>query len=58
MLEKRRFRNFLIDVQNYVQDTKKIQASMTMKQVFEAYGLDNNTQDFVGHALALHLNEE
>ena len=27
---------------------------MTMKQLFESYGLDVQTIDFIGHALALH----
>merc|ERR1719181_1249313 len=25
--------------------------------IYDAYGLDSNTQDFVGHAIALHVDE-
>lgn len=28
-----------------------------MADVYKAYGLDENSQDFVGHALALHRDE-
>jgi len=31
---------------------------MTMKELFEAYGLGEDTIDFVGHSLALHVNDE
>jgi len=29
-----------------------------MRQVFEHYGCDDNTQAFTGHALALHTNDQ
>ncbi|KAG8342651.1 putative GDP dissociation inhibitor [Trypanosoma vivax] len=32
--------------------------SMTMAQLFKEYGLDDNTIDFVGHAVALHTNDD
>ena len=35
-------------------DTTKV----TMADVYKHYGLDANTQDFVGHAIALHHNDE
>ena len=31
--------------------------SHTMKEVYSSYGLDDNTCDFVGHALALHTDD-
>lgn len=30
----------------------------TMQQVYEHFGLDNNTADFVGHALMLYKDDE
>ena len=30
----------------------------TATKLFEKFGVDNNTQDFTGHALALYLNEQ
>lgn len=29
-----------------------------MSKAFEKYGLDQNTVDFIGHALALHRDDE
>ncbi|KAJ1962043.1 Rab GDP dissociation inhibitor alpha [Dipsacomyces acuminosporus] len=29
----------------------------TMKEVYEYFGLDNGTQDFIGHAMALYLDD-
>jgi Rab GDP dissociation inhibitor len=29
----------------------------TMAQVFKLFGLEPGTQDFIGHALALHLDD-
>ena len=63
MLEKRRFRKFLVmvndfDLQNEATwqgiDPKK----NTMQEVFTKFSLDDNTQSFTGHALALHLDDE
>ena len=31
--------------------------TMTMRQLFEDYGLDENTQSFTGHAMALHRDD-
>ena len=30
----------------------------TMRQLFKEYGLDENCQDFTGHAMALRLNDD
>jgi Rab GDP dissociation inhibitor len=62
MFEKRRFKKFLVWVQNF--DEKNPDTwqgldphSNTMQQVYEKFGLDENTADFTGHALALHRND-
>lgn len=63
MFEKRRFRNFLIFVQDFKEDDPKTwkdfdPARGTMQALYEKFGLDKNTQDFTGHALALHRDDE
>lgn len=63
MFEKRRFRNFLIYVQDYKEDDPKtwkdFDASVqNMTGLYDKFGLDKNTQDFTGHALALHRDDE
>lgn len=64
LFEKRRYRNFLVWVQNYDeenQDTWKgfsPDSKVPMHAVYEKFGLDGNTQDVTGHAFALHLNDE
>ena len=30
----------------------------TMKDVYEKFGLEPGTQDFIGHAMALYLDDE
>ena len=30
----------------------------TMAQVYEKFGLEPGTQDFIGHAMALYLDDE
>jgi len=32
--------------------------TQTMQELFDKFGLDANTADFTGHALALHLHDE
>lgn len=63
MFEKRRFKNFLVFVQDYREDDPKTWKDVdpnntTMAQVYEKFGLDKNTADFTGHALALHRDDE
>lgn len=63
MMEKTRYRSFLQFVQEYnVQDSKTWDGfdanTATMKACFEKFGLDSETADFTGHALALYLNDE
>lgn len=63
MFEKRRFKNFLVFVQDYREDDPKTWKDVdpnntTMAQVYEKFGLDKNTADFTGHALALHRDDD
>jgi len=59
LFEKRRFKNFLVYVQDFKEDDPKTWKDMNpnstpMKIVYDKFGLDPNTQDFTGHALALY----
>ncbi|XP_074033153.1 GDP dissociation inhibitor [Leptinotarsa decemlineata] len=63
MFEKRRFRNFLIYVQDFNPEDPKTwkdfdPSTQNMQALYEKFGLDKNTQDFTGHALALHRDDE
>jgi Rab GDP dissociation inhibitor len=63
IFEKRRFRNLLVYIQEFKEDDPKTwkdfdPRSQTMLQLYEKHGLDLNTQDFTGHALALHRNDD
>lgn len=63
LFEKRRFKNFLVFVQEYKDDDPKTwkdfdARTQTMSQLYEKFGLDGNTQDFTGHALALQRDDE
>lgn len=61
LMEKRRFRNFLIAVSNFDENDptthKEIQPNMTCQDLYNKFGLDNNTADFAGHAFALYRND-
>ena len=57
--EKRRLRNFIIYVQEYEQNDAKTHkghdlARMSCRELFEKFGLEKGTIDFIGHALALY----
>lgn len=63
IFEKRRYKNFLTFVQSFEEEDKSTWKdidpySTPMSAVFEKFGLDQNTQDFSGHAVALYLNDE
>ncbi|CAD5221029.1 unnamed protein product [Bursaphelenchus okinawaensis] len=63
MFEKRRFKKFLVWVQNFNPEDPKTwdgldPKSTPMQAVYEKFGLDDNTADFTGHALALYLNDD
>jgi len=62
IFEKRRFKNFLVWVQDFDLDNpltwKDVDPKITtMAQVYSKFGLDQNTADFVGHAMALHSDD-
>jgi len=62
IFEKRRFRNFLLFVQDFDVNNpttwKGVDPKInTMAQVFEKFSLDQNVADFVGHAMALHSDD-
>jgi Rab GDP dissociation inhibitor len=62
LLEKRRFRNFLIYVDQYKpEDTKTHQGrdlhTITMKQLYTDFGLLPETHEFISHAMCLQLDE-
>jgi len=63
MLEKPRFINFVNFISNFDDaDTSTHQGLLpkrhTMKQVFDKFGLQESTIDFIGHAVALHSNDD
>jgi len=63
MFEKNRCRKFFTFVQEYEHENPKTHkgwdlAKVTMKEVFNKFGLEETTIDFVGHSMALHRNDE
>ena len=59
IFEKRRFRNFLMWVQNFNEGYPKTWDGFDpfknpMNLLYSKFNLDRNTQDFTGHALALY----
>lgn len=63
MFEKRRFRNFLIYVQEFNREDPKTwkdvdPTSTSTQQLYEKFGLDKDTADFTGHALALYRDDD
>ncbi|OAY83451.1 guanosine nucleotide diphosphate dissociation inhibitor At5g09550 [Ananas comosus] len=62
LFEKRRARKFFIYVQDYEENDPKSHEGLdlnkvTAREVISKYGLDDNTVDFIGHALALHRDD-
>ena len=62
LLEKRRARLFFIYVQNFsLADPRTHEGrdlnSMTMQQLFDAFSLQPDTVEFIGHALACHTDD-
>lgn len=62
-VRKRRFRNFLMYVQDFQEQDPKTwkdfdPSTANMQALYNKFGLDNNTQDFTGHALALHRDDD
>jgi Rab GDP dissociation inhibitor len=63
LFEKRRFKNFLVFVQDFDEADPKTWKDTdpkvtTMDEVYKKFGLDANTCDFVGHALALYRDDD
>ena len=63
MFEKRRYRSFLLFVQNFNIDDPKTWSSIdpnksTASELYQYFKLEKDTADFTGHALALYRNDE
>lgn len=63
MFEKRRFRSFLLFVQNFNVDDPKSWSNIdphktTAAELYQYYKLEKDTADFTGHALALYRDDE
>lgn len=63
IFEKRRFRSFLIFVQECNPEDQRTWKDvdinrMTGGQLYEKFGLDKDTADFTGHAMALYRDDE
>ena len=65
MFEKRRFRKLLIWATNFKEEDASTYKGVitdphkdTIRKVYEYHGVDKNTQDFIGHAICLYLNDE
>ncbi|XBH85740.1 hypothetical protein VPH35_073580 [Triticum aestivum] len=59
---KRRARKFFIYVQDYEEDDAKSHEGLdlhkvTTRELISKYGLEDDTVDFIGHALALHRDD-
>ncbi|TIA70629.1 hypothetical protein E3P92_02564 [Wallemia ichthyophaga] len=62
LFEKRRARNFFLFIQNYRDDDPSTHSgidldSHPMQAVYNKFGLEAGTQDFIGHAMALYLDD-
>lgn len=63
IFEKRRFRKFLIYIDQYKDDNadtweQRDLKSMTMRQLYEDFGLQPDTHEFISHAMCLQTDEE
>jgi len=63
MFEKRRCRDFTNYLQAYKQDDPKTHdgfdlKKQTMTELYKKFGLDENTQSFLGHAVALYQDDQ
>ena len=62
LFEKRRFRSFLVWVQEFDENDPKTFKDKDphgpISDVYAKFGLDKGTIDFTGHAMALYLNDE
>ena len=63
MFEKRRFRNFLLYMADYDKNDPSTfkgrdLLTMTAQELYNVFGLDQYTQEFIGHAMALYTSDE
>lgn len=62
LFEKRRAKKFFEFIQNYKADDptthKGLNPEAPMATVYAEFGLEPSTQDFIGHAMALHLDDD
>ncbi|KAH0861147.1 hypothetical protein HID58_089408, partial [Brassica napus] len=63
LFEKRRARKFFIYVQDYDEKDSKSHegldlSKVTAREIISKYGLEDDTIDFIGHALALHNDDD
>ncbi|KAL1544354.1 guanosine nucleotide diphosphate dissociation inhibitor-like protein [Salvia divinorum] len=63
LFEKRRARKFFVFVQDFDESDPKTHHGMdlstiTARELISKYELEDNTIDFIGHALALHFSDE
>ncbi|KAF8745136.1 hypothetical protein AX14_010596 [Amanita brunnescens Koide BX004] len=63
LFEKRRAKKFFEFLQNWKDEDPTTHQGinldhMSMKEVYEKFGLEPGTQDFIGHAMALYLDDD
>jgi len=63
IFEKRRCAEFQTFIQNYKQEDPKTHQGFDltkhpMKELYKKFGLDENTQSFIGHAVALYTTDD
>ncbi len=63
IFEKRRFRSMVIYIDQYNQEDSKTHDGFDAKRqttaaLYNKFGVDENTQSFMGHAMALHRDDE
>jgi Rab GDP dissociation inhibitor len=62
LFEKNRCKNFFQYIQDYEKDKKETQKGFgpdcLFKDIIKKFGLESNTVDFVGHAVALYTNDD
>jgi len=63
LFEKRRAKKFFEFVQGWKDEDPATHAGVnldsdSMKTIYEKFGLEPGTQDFIGHAMALHLDDD
>ncbi|KZS95772.1 rab GTPase activator [Sistotremastrum niveocremeum HHB9708] len=63
LFEKRRAKNFFQFLQNWKDEDPATHQGInldkdSMKAIYEKFGLEPGTQDFIGHAMALHLDDD